>query len=74
LNESNKPDFKIDSIEIKNDLKTATKNIVEDFERSFILQKLRKNQWNISKTARIMGISRGALHSKINDYKLNQDN
>ncbi len=54
------------------DLKTATKLIVENFERDFIRQKLIKNRWNISQTAENIGVSRGALHSKMKKYELNR--
>jgi DNA-binding NtrC family response regulator len=52
------------------DLKTATRNIVENFEREFLSRSLKKNKWNISKTAEEIGISRGALHGKIKQYGL----
>lgn len=52
------------------DLKTATRRLTENFEREFIAAKLEKNHWNVSQTARALGISRGALHSKIKQYDL----
>ncbi len=36
-----------------------------DFERSFILDKLEENQWNISKTSESIGVERSNLHRKI---------
>ena len=58
------------SCENGNDLKRATKNIVEKFEREFISHQLEKNRWNVSKTAEAIGISRGALHSKMKEYEI----
>jgi two-component system nitrogen regulation response regulator NtrX len=36
-----------------------------EFEKSFILEKLEENQWNVSKTAEAIGIERSNLHRKI---------
>ena len=62
--------FKLDSENLGNNLKTATKRITEQFEREFISKQLEKNHHNISKTAEAIGISRGALHGKIKEYDL----
>jgi len=51
-------------------LKVAAKRVTENFEREFIAEKLEKNHWNVSKTAEAIGISRGALHSKMKEYKI----
>jgi DNA-binding NtrC family response regulator len=42
-------------------------------EREFILRKLVKNQWNISKTAEEIDIQRSHLYNKIEKYELKQD-
>jgi len=39
-----------------------------EFERQFILQKLRENDWNISRTAEVIGLERSNLHRKIRSY------
>ncbi|MCX7983243.1 MAG: sigma-54 dependent transcriptional regulator [Syntrophales bacterium] len=39
-----------------------------EFERKFILQKLKENDWNISKTAEAIGLERSNLHRKIRNY------
>lgn len=52
------------------DLKTALAQITKQFEREFIGEQLKKHLWNITKTAEAIGISRGALHSKMKDYGL----
>jgi len=40
----------------------------EQFERDYILERLRANNWNISRTAEKLGIERSTLHRKMNDY------
>lgn len=40
------------------------------FERDFIAQKLLENDWNISKTAKSIGLERSNLHRKIKAYGL----
>ena len=62
--------FTFNSEDLGTDLKTAAKQITERFERQFILEYLEKNHWNISKTAKSIGISRGALHAKLKEYNL----
>ena len=54
----------------ENDLKSATRSVMEKFERRFISDHLIKNHWNVSKTSEAIGISRGALHSKMKEYKI----
>ncbi len=43
-----------------------------NFEKEFILQKLRENDWNISKTAEAIGLERSYLHKKIKLYNIEQ--
>jgi len=43
----------------------------EDFERKFILEKLREYDGNISKTAAAIGMERTHLHRKLKAYKIN---
>ncbi len=38
------------------------------FEKEFILKTLAENEWNISKTALVLGIERSYLHRKIKSY------
>lgn len=42
------------------------------FEKDFILRKLQENDWNISKTAEIIGVERTNLHKKIKAYDINE--
>lgn len=41
------------------------------FERDFIIKKLNENNWNMSKTAEIMGIERSNLYKKIKSLGIN---
>ncbi len=40
------------------------------FEKDFIIKKLEENQWNISKTAEIIGIERSNLHRKLKELNI----
>jgi DNA-binding NtrC family response regulator len=42
-------------------------------EREFVLRKLQKHSWNISKTAEEIGIQRSHLYNKIDKYGLNAE-
>jgi two-component system nitrogen regulation response regulator NtrX len=46
------------------------KEAVSQFERSYIIQKLRENEGNISKTAEKIGIARRNLTHKIKSYDI----
>lgn len=45
----------------------------ELFEKQFLLDKLKKNNWNISRTAEEIGLERSNLHRKIKSYGIEQD-
>ena len=57
---------------IKNESKTL-KDAKQMFERELILQYLRENEWNISKTAQKLQIERSYLHRKIKHYGLESE-
>jgi two-component system, NtrC family, nitrogen regulation response regulator NtrX len=40
----------------------------QEFEREFIIKTLKEQDWNISKTATVLGIERSHLHRKIKSY------
>jgi two-component system nitrogen regulation response regulator NtrX len=42
------------------------------FEKEFILKTLKENDWNISKTALLLGIERSYLHRKIKGYGIEE--
>ncbi|GAB5046793.1 sigma-54-dependent transcriptional regulator [Thermodesulfovibrio sp. TK110] len=44
---------------------TSLKQARDAFEREFILRKLKENNWNMTKTAEIIGIERSNLYKKI---------
>jgi len=46
------------------------KEVKEEVERAYILWNLEKHDWNISQTAKSLGIERTNLHKKINYYGL----
>jgi two-component system nitrogen regulation response regulator NtrX len=42
-------------------------------ERSFLVQKLRENAWNISRTAEVIGTPRSNLYKKLEFYKISEE-
>ncbi|MEE8112034.1 MAG: sigma-54 dependent transcriptional regulator, partial [Acidobacteriota bacterium] len=46
----------------------SLQEIRESAERKFLLEKLRENRWNISKTARAIGTPRSNLYKKLEQY------
>lgn len=42
----------------------------EFFEKEFLIEKLKKNKWNISRTAEEIGLERSNLHRKIKSYDI----
>jgi two-component system nitrogen regulation response regulator NtrX len=46
----------------------SLKDARTEFEKDFILRKLKENDWNISRTAHALGIERSNLHKKIKAY------
>lgn len=53
-------------------LGTGLKEAKNQFEKEFIIRKLKENEWNISKTAQMLGIERAHLHRKIKAFKINE--
>ncbi|MEW6057188.1 MAG: sigma-54 dependent transcriptional regulator [Bdellovibrionota bacterium] len=50
----------------------SLKDAKSEFEREFILRKLRENEWNVSRTAQVLGIERSHLHRKIKAYGIDE--
>jgi two-component system nitrogen regulation response regulator NtrX len=46
----------------------SLKDARQEFEKEFILRTLKENEWNVSKTAQILGVERSHLHRKIKSY------
>jgi two-component system nitrogen regulation response regulator NtrX len=45
----------------------------ESAERAFLVEKLRENGWNISKTAEVIGTPRSNLYKKLEQYSISQE-
>jgi two-component system nitrogen regulation response regulator NtrX len=45
----------------------------ESAERAFLVEKLRENGWNISKTAEVIGTPRSNLYKKLEQYAITQE-
>ena len=45
----------------------------ESAERKFLVEKLRENGWNISKTAEVIGTPRSNLYKKLEQYAITQE-
>jgi len=45
----------------------------ESAERAFLVDKLRENAWNISKTAEVIGTPRSNLYKKLDQYAISQE-
>ncbi len=47
-------------------------NTLKEIEKTHIVHTLNENQWNIAKSANILGIDRSTLYNKIKRYQLNK--
>jgi two-component system, NtrC family, nitrogen regulation response regulator NtrX len=45
----------------------------ESAERAFLVEKLRENGWNISRTAEVIGTPRSNLYKKLEQYQISQE-
>jgi two-component system nitrogen regulation response regulator NtrX len=52
---------------------STLKEFKEMSERSFLVSKLRENNWNISQTAQVIGTPRSNLYKKLEQYKITQE-
>ncbi|PLY06127.1 MAG: Fis family transcriptional regulator [Desulfuromonas sp.] len=55
---------------IVSDLPDSYREAKEVFERQFLIEKLKKNNWNVSRTAEEIGLERSNLHRKIKAYEI----
>lgn len=55
-------------IDFKQELPDSYREAKELFEKQFLLEKLEKNSWNVSRTAEEIGLERSNLHRKIKSY------
>ena len=56
----------------RNENNMQYKDAKYEFEKNYIEKMLVKNNWNVSKTAEEIGLSRRNLHEKINQFQLNR--
>ena len=49
------------------------KEFKEVSERTFLVAKLRENDWNISQTAQVIGTPRSNLYKKLEQYRIAQE-
>jgi two-component system nitrogen regulation response regulator NtrX len=54
-----------------NSMDKPLKDARDDFEREYITESLKKNNWDISSTAKELEIESGSLNRKIKQYKIN---
>jgi two-component system nitrogen regulation response regulator NtrX len=59
--------------DVKPDKLATLREFKESSERAFLLDKLRENGWNISKTAEVIGTPRSNLYKKLEQYNIRQD-
>ena len=45
----------------------------ESAERAFLVEKLRKHSWNVSKTAEVIKTPRSNLYKKLEHYRIKQE-
>jgi DNA-binding NtrC family response regulator len=68
----NHPGLPRDLKELKKAKKIAREKAVEQIERTFILDALTRNNWNVSQAAREIGIQRTNLHALMKKYGIKQ--
>ena len=49
------------------------KDAKTDFEREYIVQALKENGWNVSKTAQVLGIERSYLHRRMKSFGIDEE-
>jgi len=54
------------------DISNSFQEFKEKAERAFILKQLEANNWNISKTAEVLGIQRSHLYGKMKKYEIDR--
>ncbi|MBU6153995.1 MAG: hypothetical protein KGP28_06800 [Bdellovibrionales bacterium] len=52
----------------------SLKDAKVEFEREYIIQALKENAWNISKTAQVLGIERTYLHRRMKSFGIETQN
>ncbi len=65
--------FPLDSTQSQITEARSLKEAKEAFEREYIMRVLKKNQWNISRTAEELGIERSHLYKKLRNYGIKRE-
>jgi len=70
LTKNIRPDIRTEN---NSSAKSSLKDARDNFEREYIIKALKKNEKNVSHTAKDLDIERTSLHRKINQYKIDLD-
>jgi len=70
LTKNIRPDMRTENNQV---VKSSLKDAKEKFEKEFIIKALKKNEKNVSLTAKDLEIERTNLHRKINQYNIDLD-
>lgn len=70
LVDSNKSELPMKKIVVPTEHISSLKDARLDFERMFIVDKLKEFDWNISRTAEAIGMERSHLHRKLKTYNI----
>jgi two-component system, NtrC family, nitrogen regulation response regulator NtrX len=73
LPNSIRPDAPTAPLDEQGDRPGTLREFKESAERAFLIQKLRENDWNISKTAETIGTPRSNLYKKLEQYNIRQE-
>jgi DNA-binding NtrC family response regulator len=66
IHQEDLPIFRSEYVTISQD------NTLKGIEKVHIIKILNENQWNIAKSAKVLGIDRSTLYSKIKSYRINK--
>ncbi|MCF8365774.1 MAG: sigma-54 dependent transcriptional regulator [Bacteroidales bacterium] len=66
----NGKEIKLHDLPLAKDMITSSYQSLEDLEKKYVLEVLNKNDWNISKSARILKVDRVTLYNKIKKHGL----
>lgn len=68
----NGKEIKLNDLPLAKDMISSTYESLEDLEKKYVLDVLTKNDWNISKSARILKVDRVTLYNKIKKFGLSK--
>lgn len=60
--------------ELKEIKRKAKKNVIQNIEKSFVINALKKNDWNISKTSNDVGMKRQNFQILMKKYQIDRNN